>query len=123
MRGRGSAVDAGVAHLRRSGMIWLAPEGGSFRGHLRRPRSGAAVLAAQAGVPIVPLGIRYATEAGPRLRDWRPWRRPEVTVVIGEALALAPGEAPEAAAARYMPALAACAGTVYAPAAEDLATA
>ena len=116
VRGRGSAVDAGVGHLRRGGMIWLAPEGGSFHGPLRAPRSGAAVLALEAGVPIVPMGIRYETERGPRLRRWRPWRRPEVRVVFGDAVALRPGDTPASAAARYMPALAACAGTVYAPA-------
>ena len=116
VRGRGSAVDAGAGHLRRGGMIWLAPEGGSFQGPLRAPRSGAAVLATQAGVPIVPMGIRYATAEGPRLRAWRPWRRPCVTEVFGAPITPRPGETPEALGARYMPALAACAGTVYAPA-------
>ena len=83
LTGTGATAGA-VDHLRRGGLVWLAPEGRRNAGPLSRPRTGAARMAAEAAVPVVPLALRYETPEGPRLRDWRPWRRPAVTVVVGE---------------------------------------
>lgn len=75
-------------HLASGGRIWLAPEGGAHAGaELRAPRSGAARMAHAAGVPIQALGIRHERPEGPRLRDWRPWRRPAIVLTWGEMVA------------------------------------
>jgi 1-acyl-sn-glycerol-3-phosphate acyltransferase len=84
-----------AAHLRRGGQIWVAPEGHMTGERLGPLRPGPARIAVSAGVPLVPVAIRYrhsdGTAAGPgpvgtvgpRLRGWRPWRRPGVRVVFG----------------------------------------
>lgn len=81
-------VDRAVAHLRAGGRIWLAPEGGTNPGRrLNRLRTGAVRMAAEADVPIQPLGIRWADgPAGADLRRWRPWRRRTVEVTWGDPL-------------------------------------
>jgi 1-acyl-sn-glycerol-3-phosphate acyltransferase len=98
------AVDAAVAHLRAGGLVWLAPEGGVNTGPvLARPRTGVARIAAAAGVPVVPVAIHGT--AGLRLRDWRPWRRPSVLLVVGAPIPVAADAEPAAAADEVMAAL------------------
>lgn len=78
------ALASAVAHLEHGGRVWLAPEGGAHtRRALRPPRSGALRMAHAAGVPIQALGIVHDPHPGPRLRDWRPWRRHRVTLRWG----------------------------------------
>lgn len=74
-----SAFDAAVPILRAGGLVAVFPEGTrSPDGRLYRGRTGAVRLAAQAGVPLVPVGIR-GTE--PR----HPGRR-AISVAFGPAL-------------------------------------
>ncbi|WP_328459969.1 1-acyl-sn-glycerol-3-phosphate acyltransferase [Actinoplanes sp. NBC_00393] len=89
-RGGGRAVlaafDAAVPILRAGGLVAVFPEGTrSPDGRLYRGRTGAARLAAQADVPLVPIGIR-GTEP-------RHTGRRVVSVAFGPALP-APGNAP-----------------------------
>lgn len=79
----GHALQGAVDHLRRGGLVWLAPEGRMTGAVLGRGRSGAARMATQAGAPVVPVFIDYGGTAGPRLQQWRPWRRPVVRVTFG----------------------------------------
>lgn len=61
------ALDEAVARLQDGEPFALAPEGtSSHRGPLGRGRSGAARLALEAGVPMVPVAID-------RKRRWRRW--------------------------------------------------
>jgi 1-acyl-sn-glycerol-3-phosphate acyltransferase len=92
-RGGGRAVlaafDAATPILRRGGLIAVFPEGTrSPDGRLYRGRTGAARLAAQAGVPLVPIGIRGTERDGPLLRP--------ISVAYGEPL---PAPATDAAPA------------------------
>ena len=80
---RRPALAPAVAHLRGGGRIWLAPEGGLTPGDrtaLGPCRTGAARMAAAAGVPVQVTAIRYRDGvAGPGLRHcWRGRRRAEV---------------------------------------------
>ncbi len=85
-RGHRPAWEQAAAHLDDGGRIWLAPEGGAHDAPvLRAPRSGAVRMAHAAQVPVQALGVRHhGSHAGPRLRSWRPWRRPRVTLVWGD---------------------------------------
>ena len=124
------AVAAAVSYLRSGGLVWLAPEGRMTGSYLREGRSGSARMAAAAHVPVIPVAIRYHRRdgqgydgpgavgtVGPKLRDWRPWRRPTVTVVFGAPIRVAPvgkdlgGTAPEVATAAIMEQVAALSGT------------
>ena len=116
------AVDRAVVHLRSGGLVWLAPEGRMTGERFGRGRSGAARMALAAAVPLVPVAICYAGvrvtgsggfsgvpsavgpvgAVGPRLRDWRPWRRPQVTVVVGEAIPVQETSAAEEITAALM---------------------
>ena len=61
-----SAFDAAVPVLRGGGLVAVFPEGTrSPDGRLYRGRTGAVRLAVQAGVPIVPVGIRGTDVAQP----------------------------------------------------------
>lgn len=81
------AYEDAVAHLNTGGRIWLAPEGGAHPDReLRPPRTGAVRMAHEAQVPIQTLGIIHRRHPGPRLIEWRPWRRPTVTLRWGGSL-------------------------------------
>ncbi|MBG0566235.1 lysophospholipid acyltransferase family protein [Actinoplanes aureus] len=97
-RGGGRAVlaafDAAVPVLRAGGLVAVFPEGTrSPDGRLYRGRTGAVRLAAQAGVPLVPVGIR-GTE--PRSSGRR-----AVAIAFGPALP-APDPSPQAAEVRAL---------------------
>lgn len=106
--GRGT-VDAAADYLRAGGVVWLAPEGVMTGRSLGKARSGVARMALQAGVPMVPAGVVYANRrvgpvgtVGPRLKAWRPWSRPQVTVVVGQPVHIAPDEGLDEASERLM---------------------
>lgn len=69
------------------------PEGArSPDGHVQRFRHGVSRLALEAGVPLVPIGIRGAFQAMPKGRNWpKPGRAP-VHVRYGEPISPAEGE-------------------------------
>jgi 1-acyl-sn-glycerol-3-phosphate acyltransferase len=71
----------------------MFPEGTrSPDGWTRRFRLGAAYLAAEAGVPVVPIGLVGSFAAMPRGRSWPKPGRPEVHVRYGRPLRLQPDE-------------------------------
>ena len=85
----------------------MFPEGTrSPDGWTRRFRLGAAYLAAQAQVPVVPVGIVGSYAAMPRGRNWPKPGRPEVHVRYGRPLSLADGEEPRSFGTRISTAVA-----------------
>jgi 1-acyl-sn-glycerol-3-phosphate acyltransferase len=113
----GSAVD----HLRAGGLVWLAPEGHMTGASLDKGRTGVARIAAAAGVPVVPVAIRYPEghgpvgTVGPALRDWRPWRRSRVTVVFGAPMPVTAEASPEVSTELIMARLSDLAGVPRRP--------
>ncbi|MFC7531219.1 lysophospholipid acyltransferase family protein [Actinoplanes sp. GCM10030250] len=82
-RGGGRAVLTAFAAaepiLRSGGLVAVFPEGTrSPDGRLYRGRTGAVRLAAQAGVPLIPVGIRGTRPGGPLIRP--------ISITFGEAL-------------------------------------
>jgi len=76
------AMKAGAWGLRRGQVLCIFPEGGrSFDGTLQEFRKGAAILAREVGVPMVPVALRGTYEVWPR--DHRRMRLHKVTVWIG----------------------------------------
>lgn len=98
-RGGGRAVltafEAAVPILRAGGLVAVFPEGTrSPDGRLYRGRTGAVRLAAQAGVPVIPVGIRGTDRirpSGARL----PRRRP-ITLSFGLPIPVKVNSAPDA---------------------------
>ena len=83
-----SAFAAAVPVLRAGGLVAVFPEGTrSPDGRLYRGRTGAVRLATQAGVPIVPIGIRGTDRVQPI--DARFPRPAPVTITFGPALEVA----------------------------------
>lgn len=73
--------------------ILMFPEGTrSQDGWMRSFRRGAAQMACQNGVPVVPVAVRGAYSAMPRGRNWPKAGRPRVAVHIGRPLSAAEGE-------------------------------
>ncbi|MFB9376921.1 lysophospholipid acyltransferase family protein [Kineococcus gynurae] len=72
----------------------IFPEGGrSYDGSLRPFKKGAAYLALEAGVPVVPVALRGTHEAmPPKKRNWPAPGRPRVQVTFGQPLHGLPGE-------------------------------
>jgi 1-acyl-sn-glycerol-3-phosphate acyltransferase len=69
------------------------PEGArSPDGHVQRFRHGTARLAIEAGVGLVPIGIRGAFQAMPKGRNWPKPGRPTVTVRYGRPIEPVEGE-------------------------------
>jgi len=61
------AMKAGATGLRRGGILCIFPEGGrTFDGELAEFKKGAAILACELSVPVVPTAIAGAFEAWPR---------------------------------------------------------
>lgn len=74
--------------------VVVFPEGTrSQDGWMERFRMGAAYLAVEHGVPIIPVGIKGSFAAMPRGRGWPVPGRPSVAVRYGDALRPAPGRA------------------------------
>ena len=73
-------------------LIWF-PEGGrSYDGRLREFKKGAAYVALENDVAVVPVALRGTYEAMPPKRGWPAPGRPRVTVRFGEPLRGVPGE-------------------------------
>lgn len=74
-----------AVELARSGkLIGMFPEGTRSRtAALTRAKTGAARIALEAGVPVIPAAVIGAQKIG---KDWRPWRRTEVIVRFGSPL-------------------------------------
>ena len=85
--GRDAAMIRSFRHIaeviRRGGLLGIFPEGGITRDGAMKPfRTGAAVLALQIGVPIVPIHIGGTFDALPRGANWP--RFVPITLRIGE---------------------------------------
>ena len=82
------AIAQAVAWLQRGNIFGMAPEGTrSKTKKLARAKTGAAYLAHEAAVPLIPVGI-YGTE-----RVWESWRRlrrPLFTMRVGKPFMLEP---------------------------------
>jgi len=66
------AMQAGAAGLKQGRSVMIFPEGTrSIDGHVAEFKKGAAILAVELGVPIVPIGIRGSFEAWPRGGSFR----------------------------------------------------
>jgi long-chain acyl-CoA synthetase len=79
------AMKAGAARLRRGGILCIFPEGGrSFDGELDEFKKGAAILARELSLPMVPAAIAGAYEVWPR-GSFR-IRLHKVRVAFGEAI-------------------------------------
>ena len=102
-----AALEAGLDVLRSGGALLIMPEGReSPTGALGPGKPGAAFLAGQTGVPILPVavtGTRWSTV----LAHWRRLRRPAVTLTFGEAFCLPPGANCQEATERIMRSVAA----------------
>ncbi|MDR0310708.1 MAG: AMP-binding protein [Acidobacteriota bacterium] len=86
------AMKAGAAGLRRGGILCIFPEGGrSFDGELTEFKKGAAILARELSVPVVPAAIAGAYEVWPRGSGRI--RPRKVRVAFGEAFM--PAESPK----------------------------
>lgn len=99
------AMQAGAAGLRLGKVLILFPEGErEIDGQLKRFRKGAAILAGELDVPIVPVALDGLFPLWPRGRpiQWkalRPWRSREVSVVFGAPLRVPAGAPAEGTSA------------------------
>lgn len=82
-RGTGSqiAFRATQAILNQEGVMGIFPEGSSAYDVLRKPRLGAAFMAARSGAKVLPIGLDGFTDLFPSLRRGT---RATVTVNVGE---------------------------------------
>jgi 1-acyl-sn-glycerol-3-phosphate acyltransferase len=92
-RGRSGALDEAVARLRSGEYLAVFPEGGVSRSFkVRECKSGAVRMAAEAGVPIIPVSVWGAHRLLTRGHGFSPrraWRAP-VRVNVGEPLQVPP---------------------------------
>jgi 1-acyl-sn-glycerol-3-phosphate acyltransferase len=78
-----SALRDALDHLRHGAIVGIAPEGtrSSENKGLLQGKQGAALMAARASVPIIPVGIIGSENIN---EAWLHLRRPEVTIRVGE---------------------------------------
>jgi 1-acyl-sn-glycerol-3-phosphate acyltransferase len=119
-RSSGAGVGPGqTAHLDRliagGGSLLVFPEGTRSRdGRVGRLRSGAALLAAEHGVPIVPIYLSGTRQAMPRGHHWmvfktgRPGPRHPLEIRFGKPIVPRPGEPPGEVMERFRLFLAEC---------------
>jgi 1-acyl-sn-glycerol-3-phosphate acyltransferase len=90
-RGEGDqdALNRGLAVLRAGGALVIAPEGSRSPGGLRRGNTGAAYLATQAGVPVVPVAAWGQEDF---TSSWRRLRRAPVRIRFGAPLDFPAGQ-------------------------------
>ena len=86
--GRG-ALAAGLAVLRRGGVVGMFPEGTRGSGRALAVHGGAAWLALQSGAPIVPTAIVGTRNTGEPVSVW-PAPRRKILVEFGEPVILTP---------------------------------
>jgi 1-acyl-sn-glycerol-3-phosphate acyltransferase len=92
-RGGQGAVTKARELLDEGWSLVVFPEGArSPDGHAQRFRHGAARLCIEAGVGVVPIGIRGAYQAWPKGTNWPRAGRPPVSVRFGDALFPEEGE-------------------------------
>jgi 1-acyl-sn-glycerol-3-phosphate acyltransferase len=91
---RGSAGASASSRLLADGWsLVMFPEGGrSYTGEMRPFKKGAAYLALEAGVPVVPIALRGTYDAMPPKRNWPVRGRPPIHVTFGEPLRGRAGE-------------------------------
>jgi len=114
--GVGSAQTAHLdRHISAGGSLLVFPEGTRSRdGRVGRLRSGAALLAAQHHLPIVPVYLSGTRDAMPRGRCWmvfkagRPGPRHPLEVRFGDPIVARPGERPSQVMERVRLFLAEC---------------
>lgn len=88
VRGGGGrpAIEAAIKQAKDGGVIAMFPEGTRTRdGNLKDPKPGAAIIAIEAGVPIVPVAIQGTYSAWPRGSFLPKLGRP-ISVVVGSPL-------------------------------------
>ena len=104
-RGGGPLTTTPKSLLARGWSVVVFPEGTRSRdGFIGRFRIGAAWMAVEYGVPVIPVGIRGTYAAMPRGASWLVRGRPRVSVRYGAPIVPRPGEtarevAPKVAAA------------------------
>jgi 1-acyl-sn-glycerol-3-phosphate acyltransferase len=92
-RGRGArgAIDKARELVRDGWSIVVFPEGTrSMDGHMQRFRHGAARLALELGIPVVPIAIVGAYQAMPKGSWWPRPGRPPVTIRFGREIVPGP---------------------------------
>ena len=100
--GRSELIDTLAERLRDGGSLVVYPEATRSEGDTFLPfRSGAYVLSAQTGTPIVPVYIYGAAEALPRARPFRDLQPYPIRVVVGEPFVADPERLDEAGIASY----------------------
>jgi long-chain acyl-CoA synthetase len=93
-----AAMQAGAAGLRMKKILMLFPEGErSIDGRIRKFRRGAAILASELAVPVVPVAIDGLFSLWPRSRpfNWRgllPWRAERTSLALGAPILIARGD-------------------------------
>lgn len=76
------AIRLGLDHIRKGGILGIAPEGTRSRdGSLLPAKSGAVLLAARAGVPVIPVGISGTEDCMKKIRRFQ---KPVVSAIIGK---------------------------------------
>ncbi len=78
-----AAVRKALDYLREGGIVGIAPEGTRSRDSkgLLEGKQGAALMAARASVPIIPVGIIGSDKVN---QHWSHLRRPSVTIRVGK---------------------------------------
>ncbi|HWS54703.1 MAG TPA: lysophospholipid acyltransferase family protein [Pyrinomonadaceae bacterium] len=108
-RGNPSAHRRSLRWLREGGAVMIFPEGGRAcaDGEMARFKSGAARLALEAGVPVLPVTVRGGHTAWPRGQRWPRAGRVEIIYHPLQHLSARPGEDARRAAQRETETLAA----------------
>jgi 1-acyl-sn-glycerol-3-phosphate acyltransferase len=84
------AIRAGLARIRAGGILGIAPEGTRSRiGELIEAKSGVALLAEKANVPVLPVAL-YGTESA--MQKIRSLQKPKIYARFGPAFTLPPVE-------------------------------
>ena len=107
-RGRGGqgAIDKARELVRDGWSIVVFPEGTRSKdGHMQRFRHGAARLAIELGVTLVPIAIVGAAQAMPKGRWWPRKGRPPVTIRYGREIVPEEGESHQALSLRMQQAV------------------
>ena len=82
------AIRAGLDHIKSGGILGIAPEGTRSRnGQLLEAKSGVALIAEKAGVPIVPVGIHGTEDTMSKLTHFQ---RPNIHASFGKPFSLPP---------------------------------
>ena len=83
-----AVLEKALSIFRSNHPVFIMPEGTrSRKPGMQQAKPGAAYMAIKANVPIVPVGIT-GTEAV--IDHWKRWRRPRLTMTIGQSFELPP---------------------------------